>query len=145
MRAALRTVPALVWASVIFWLSSQSRLAKEVFLFEGIDKVFHAGAYAVLSVFVFLALPRRWRVRTVCALLVSVIYGASDEWHQLGVAGRSCDVLDWWADSMGAMLGLGLWQARVWTALPSRWARYRAGRDRGPSGVGGKSSARRLI
>jgi len=35
-----------------------------------------------------------------------VLYGATDEWHQLFVEGREVDALDWLADCLGATLAL---------------------------------------
>jgi VanZ family protein len=36
------------------------------------------------------------------------LYGASDEWHQSFVVGRSSDILDWLADTSGASAGIFL-------------------------------------
>ena len=44
------------------------------------------------------------------ALLAASAYGATDEFHQLFVPGRSCDVFDWLADTTGAALAVGLYQ-----------------------------------
>lgn len=37
-------------------------------------------------------------------ILFCSLYGISDEWHQSFVVGRSSDVLDWLADTSGAVL-----------------------------------------
>jgi VanZ family protein len=39
------------------------------------------------------------------ALSLASLYGATDEFHQSFVPGRSADVLDWLADTLGAALG----------------------------------------
>ncbi len=109
MKPLTRVLPALAWAGLLFWLSSQSKLPSAVFLFDGIDKLFHAGAYGVLAIFVWLALPEgsgRAR-RVVLALALSSAYGVSDEVHQHWVPGRTTDVLDWTADTAGAALAVG--------------------------------------
>jgi VanZ family protein len=41
------------------------------------------------------------------ACAIASAYGASDEWHQSFVPGRSSDVHDWYADSLGALFGAG--------------------------------------
>jgi VanZ family protein len=47
-------------------------------------------------------------------LLVVSAYGASDEWHQSFVPGRSTDVRDWIADTIGAALAIGLYAGWAW-------------------------------
>ncbi len=109
MKPLARVLPALAWAGLLFWLSSQSTLPSAVFLFDGIDKFFHAGAYGVLALLVWLALPRgggRTR-RVVLALALASVYGVSDEVHQHWVPGRTTDVFDWLADTSGAALAVG--------------------------------------
>ena len=41
------------------------------------------------------------------AAAIASAYGASDEWHQSFVPGRSSDINDWYADSVGALMGAG--------------------------------------
>jgi VanZ family protein len=36
-----------------------------------------------------------------------LLVGAFDEWHQIGIRGRSPDVLDWLCDSLGALTVIG--------------------------------------
>ncbi len=108
MKPLARVLPSLAWAGLLFWLSSQSTLPSAVFLFDGIDKLFHAGAYGVLALLVWLALPRgneRTR-RVVLALALASAYGVSDEVHQHWVPGRTTDVFDWLADTSGAALAV---------------------------------------
>ena len=38
------------------------------------------------------------------AILFSAVYGIIDELHQSLIPGRSCDILDWIADILGAFL-----------------------------------------
>jgi VanZ family protein len=49
-----------------------------------------------------------------------LLYAAVDEWTQRFV-GRSTSLTDWWADIIGAMVGLTLY------ALTRRWYRRRIG------------------
>lgn len=71
------------------------------------DKVLHAGAYAVLAACWLAALRASWpAVAPVplawLAACAASLYGATDEWHQSFVVGRTADVWDWVADSAGA-------------------------------------------
>lgn len=79
---------------------------------RNIDKVLHAGAYAVLAWLAAWALTRgRLRSATggvlVTAWAIAAAYGATDELHQLFVPGRQSDVLDFAADAVGAAVGVG--------------------------------------
>jgi VanZ family protein len=49
------------------------------------------------------------RREAVLAVLLGILYGASDEVHQLFVPNRSSDVVDLLADTLGVMAGAGLW------------------------------------
>ncbi|MDR1023557.1 MAG: VanZ family protein [Prevotellaceae bacterium] len=112
MKILLRCI-APSTAAAIWILSSQSRLPviKGVF---GIDKVQHILAYAVLAVGVAFWFSRaRWKVHAAQTLVVAAciasLYGVTDEVHQHFVPGRDCNVWDWAADTIGALLGAALY------------------------------------
>lgn len=69
----------------------------------------HMTEYAVLSVLIFIWLGL-WEMilfrKCTIAFLASAVYAASDEFHQLFVAGRSGRVSDVLIDSSGALLGV---------------------------------------
>ena len=105
------------WAAFIFVLSSipgQSMPHVAVLRFDKLD---HAVVYAILGGLCFLAIRRTWplsRVRLVgIAALMSVLYGLSDEFHQLFVQGRSADLYDVLADGVGGLIG-----ATIGSVLP---------------------------
>lgn len=104
MKPALRTVPALAWAGLIFWLSSQPRLPAPPFAFPGADKLAHAAAFGLLALLVLFALPVRSLRAALAAVVLATAYGLADEVHQAFVAGRSSDALDLLADAAGAGL-----------------------------------------
>jgi VanZ family protein len=79
----------------------------------GADKPWHAIGYLGLAVVVVRALagglPRRIAWRTVAtAVLLVVLYGASDEVHQMFVPGRTAALDDLLADTIGACVGASL-------------------------------------
>ncbi len=95
---------ALLWASLIFWLSSLPDAGGVLGrLPEGSDKVVHAGAFGVLSALLTVATGR-----PLVGVLLAVAYGVSDEVHQRFVPGRYADPLDLVADTVGAVLGASL-------------------------------------
>ena len=97
---------AAAWAAVIFALSASSDVGRAIGFLEGvpgIDKIGHAGLYAVLG-----GLLRVATGRGGVAVALAAGYGVTDEVHQAFVPGRSPDPLDWLADVVGAALGAGL-------------------------------------
>jgi peptidoglycan/LPS O-acetylase OafA/YrhL len=74
----------------------------------------HFVEYLLLAVLLCIALnsPKRalW-LTALLAIIIASLYGASDEFHQLFVFGRSCDPLDWLTDTLGALVGAA---ATIW-------------------------------
>jgi VanZ family protein len=105
-------LPALVIAGGIWFLSSQSTLPIPKGIL-GIDKVQHLLAYLALAVGAGLWIsPAMWRARRFLAFFLAVLavslYGIVDEIHQSFTPGRDCNVWDWAADTLGAILGAAL-------------------------------------
>ena len=99
---------ALVWMGIIFWFSSQPTLfALPSGLLDTIfKKSAHATAYGILWFLWWRATGRRswW------ALLITVLYAMSDEYHQTFVPGRHGQWFDVGIDSLGALMALaGTW------------------------------------
>ncbi len=66
---------------------------------------------------------RRWPLRRlVWAGVALSAWGALDELHQLFIPGRSCELIDWVCDTLGASLGLFV-GTRVMTSRLARWLR----------------------
>lgn len=90
-------------------LSPKEQLAFAEKLNYPIRKAAHGTEYAILSCLVLFAL-QKYRMSSkkkyVLAFLITVVYAASDEFHQLFVPGRSCQVTDVMIDSCGAIVGL---------------------------------------
>ena len=110
MRTILPRLPAPMIATAIWLLSSQSTLPRLPGFLLGWDKLQHLIAYATLGFAVGLWIPRPLRERhpgraILFSTLISSAYGAIDEFHQYFVPGRTSDVLDWVADTIGAFLG----------------------------------------
>jgi VanZ family protein len=112
---------ALAWMALLFYLSHQPGLQTPM-LFPGQDKVLHAAVYAVLGLLLLAAQPRpaqgySWRQVGISVLIAS-LYGLSDEIHQYFIPGRSSEVLDWVADTAGALIAVSLlaWLHRKWSS-----------------------------
>lgn len=113
----LRRAAPVVYAAFIFWLSSQARP-----VFFGTlslnDKVKHMALYGVFAGLVYQALATFLQARPALFWLtvgIVSLYGATDEYHQWFVPGRSSDVMDWVADTAAAMIvgaALAAWSRR---------------------------------
>jgi VanZ family protein len=116
---------APAWMVLMFWLSSRSDFPEPSLLPEWlpIDKLAHLLLFAVLAALLYLA-----GLRAPLAVLGAALYGMTDEVHQMFVPGRSPDVRDWLADTLGAVLGV--WAAQTWeTARRRRAQAVRMSRD----------------
>jgi VanZ family protein len=72
------------------------------------DKVAHFGMYAVLASLVTIAVRGQSAlVRTVVLTIAAIaVFAAVDEWHQKFIPGRSTELADWVADSLGGITGV---------------------------------------
>ena len=102
-----------LWIVLIFGLSSIPDLKPPMQGLPGVDKLYHAGEYAVLGV-----LWGRWRGGGLLrGALLGLVVGGIDEISQARVVGREPSLLDAGADVFGAALGCFAWS--LWT----RWRR----------------------
>ncbi len=97
-------------AATIFLASSRSTVAAPGV--SNFDKIAHFSVYGLLAT-LLVRLGRGPRAVWL-ALLATSLYGVSDEWHQSFVPGRSCEVADWMADTLGAVLALTLYAGWPW-------------------------------
>ena len=109
-RVVLAWAPAVVYMACIWGLSSTSMMDFPIDAFPLRDKGVHTIEYGTLGLLLahasFRTWPRHHPLRTgALAVLITVLWGLLDEIHQAFVPGRSPDVLDLLADTMGAMVG----------------------------------------
>lgn len=111
VRALWVWAPVVLLLALIYFLSSLSEIPAPPggMSYTGV----HAVVYGVLGIFVLRAAAgARWSGvtarRVAIAVVVTGVYGATDEFHQLFVAGRSAESRDLIADVVGAGVGTGL-------------------------------------
>ena len=115
-------LPAVLYAGMIFYMSSQSHPEEQLpaFVLKDIsDKVLHAVEYAGLAVLCYRAFrwaagPSAARQALVLAIVTASIYGVTDEVHQFFVPFRESSWLDWLADTAGATVGALSWKSLRW-------------------------------
>jgi VanZ family protein len=107
MRFLSRWLPVLLWAAVIFALSSVPDLGTGLGVWDTVlRKCAHASEYAVLAVLLYRALGRE-----LPAFLIGLAYAVTDELHQEFVRGRHASPFDVSMDAAGLALGLLLLHA----------------------------------
>ena len=112
--------PVIAYMATVFGLSSLSTLPAPPAGLSFYDV--HVVTYAGLGALTARATGKgfrdvSWRA-VLAAIVISTVYGVSDEYHQLFVPGRSFDVLDMVADAIGSAAGasaVGAWsRIRNW-------------------------------
>jgi VanZ family protein len=119
MRRLHLWLPPLLYMLLIFHFSSESNPVPELTAHVW-DKLLHTAEYGGLGFLMYRAILGEGMggIRAVLAAVVlSSVYGATDEWHQAFVPLRIPDVLDWLADTVGSTIGVALY------VVFSRWPR----------------------
>ena len=107
--------PILLWMGMIFAFSAQPSDALPSFGVWDIllKKGAHFTAYAILGLLVFRA-TGEWKRPFLFAFVITVLYAAGDEFHQLFVPGRHGTLRDVLIDMAGGLTGLTiLYRARL--------------------------------
>jgi VanZ family protein len=123
--------------AIVDWLWPALPTSERGLLFYLWRKAGHLTEYAVLAMLAVRALRQgrpAWQWRTAgAAVLLSVLYAASDEWHQGFEPSRTSDWHDVLIDATGVILGIGI--AWLWYRAKesSRRSALGARRETGPS------------
>jgi VanZ family protein len=105
-RALVLWLPVVLWAALIFTLSSIPHLGTGLGTWDLVlRKLAHATEYGILGALLLRALGP-----PVPAALAALAYAASDEVHQRFVSGRHAAPLDVAIDAAGVLLGIALYR-----------------------------------
>lgn len=108
-RVLTRWAPAVLWAGLIFALSSVPDLGTDLGVWDTIlRKIAHVVEYAILGVLVYRAVDN-----APMAVALASAYAVTDEVHQAFVSGRHGSPLDWLIDTVGVTVGVAV-AVRVW-------------------------------
>ena len=97
---------ALLWSGLIYWLSSQPGGDPRIqsMDFPGADKIAHFVAFGVLAALLAQTLRDFGDMTSlILAVVLASAFGVTDELHQRITPGRDPNVLDWLADTVGAV------------------------------------------
>jgi len=100
-------LPLIIWAGLIFYLSSLPylRTSLDTFWDTILRKIAHMVEYGIF----FLLLARAMKKPLIWSIVLSILYAISDEFHQSFVPGRNMALLDICFDSTGVLLGYLIW------------------------------------
>jgi VanZ family protein len=102
-------LPVLVWAALIFWLSSLSVTPEPEAVrgFPGWSQEAHFTLYLVLGALLFRAFAKPISTTGLpLPMVIGALYAASDELHQYFVPGRQADIFDFMVDVTGLAFGI---------------------------------------
>ena len=121
---AARLIVLAAWMSLITYWSAQGNLPIDQ---PVVANVLHGFQHRVahLAAFGLVGLLAGWAFRGIpkaffWAVLLTSVFGATDEWHQSWTPGRRAAIDDWAMDTASAALALFAW-ARV---RSTRWQAY---------------------
>jgi hypothetical protein len=120
-RSLLFHLPAILYMAIIFYVSSLQTVSPPSIGFGLEDKIYHFGEYALLSIFLYVALLsyRSQSIRSkihFIAAVIACLFAGSDELHQYFVPGRESTIGDLAADCLGAVAA----QIAIWYYLKIR-------------------------
>jgi VanZ family protein len=108
MKKVPALLPAVLYYALIFYLSDQPHVRIPI-SFPLIDKILHTVLYAGFGLCLSFALARFDRKtaapRYALLILLGLVLGGLDEFHQSFVPGRSPDPADAAADVLGVLIG----------------------------------------
>lgn len=107
-KRATNWVFVLLYGAVIFFISSLSNpvpFSPPDIIF--LDKIIHLFEYAIFGILIFKALNLHVSLKKsfVATVIVASLYGMTDEVHQYFVDMRDADIMDWFADTVGGLIG----------------------------------------
>ena len=101
-------VPSVAWSFFIFTASSIP--SQNISMLPGFsDKMVHAGVFGILCWLLHIAFFHQGNMTVkkyslMIAIVITSLYGLSDEYHQMFTPGRSTEVYDLLADTAGAVV-----------------------------------------
>ena len=104
--------PVILMCLVIFVLSSIPGNYYPKVDFKFSDKIVHIILYSALSSAFYISIRKQNKVGLfsehafIFSIVLSALYGISDEFHQYFVPNRSCDVYDMIANTIGATIAI---------------------------------------
>lgn len=108
----------IVWMIFIFILSSRNNFPGHLttIQYQYISSLVHIFLYIILTFLIANALMTgkvKFKHALFNALIIAMVYGALDEWHQAFVPGREARLSDWLLDMVGCLVAGNLFWLKV--------------------------------
>jgi len=123
-------LPVIIWAGIIFWLSSipdlESGLKQDFIL----RKIAHMLEFAILTFLLIRGLKQEklnYKKVILYSLIFALLYALTDEYHQSFVLGRHASLKDAGVDSIGILITVGIWYYK--NRNPAPWRAQGKGRQ----------------
>lgn len=100
-------LPVLIWAGIIFYLSSVPDLKTELKQDFILRKIAHITEFAILAFLLFRAISAygyETKRAVIYVFIIALFYAFSDEFHQFFIEGRQCSFRDVAIDSVGILI-----------------------------------------
>ncbi len=111
-------IPWLMLSLAIIYLSHQERIEFIDNTFYMSDKLLHFLAYFIYGLtiqFAFINSSNYLKKKfIILVLIIGTLFAASDEIHQYFIEGRSSEILDWVADTLGVLVSLLMKNIILW-------------------------------
>lgn len=112
-------LPPIIWAVVIFSFSSYPTVQASQIMWQDfiVKKSFHIIEYAIFATLFYRALKESGIEREkagIYSLVITIIYGVTDEFHQSFTQGREAKARDVIFDTIGGLLAIYV----IWKQLP---------------------------
>ena len=103
------------YAGIIYWESSRDTSSVSLSFPYHADKIAHFVVFGLLCLMTCWSLSRvrigeRAIYKIILAIVITSLYGMSDEFHQYFTPNRSAEIFDWLADTAGAVTAGLFWQ-----------------------------------
>jgi VanZ family protein len=117
LSVVLRSAAPLALMGLIFYLSAQEQVGPDLPAFTRV--IAHFAEYALLAaLWVWALAPALGRRAFAAAAAISILYAASDEFHQSFIPGRDSSLLDLAIDALGVAVAVAVLSRRSRRPLP---------------------------
>lgn len=108
----------IIWMVMIFLLSSRAVFPVHLSTaqYQYVSSLVHIFLYIILTFLIANALTTgkvRFKHALLNALIIAMLYGMLDEWHQSFVPGREARLSDWLLDMVGCLVAGNLFWLKV--------------------------------
>lgn len=112
-------LPPILWALIIFTFSNFPTVETTDFYLGDflIKKSAHLIEYGILTILIYRGLIGSEidnKKAIIYSIVIASLYGVTDEFHQSFIPGRGPSIRDVAIDTIGATIGVNLYEVKIW-------------------------------